>query len=91
MTDTRALLRRTAELAADFLDSLDDRPVFPQVSPEELRAALRVSLQDESLGIRQLARLAQDLFRNRELAEIMERARETRQLDLLRVQSETRV
>ena len=49
MSDTRALLRRTAELAADFLDSLDDRPVFPQVSVEELRATLRVPLQDESL------------------------------------------
>ena len=49
MTDTRALLRRTAELAADFLDSLEDRPVFPQVSPEELRAGLGVPLQDEPL------------------------------------------
>jgi len=49
MTDTRALLRRTAELAADFLDSLEDRPVFPQVSADELRASLRVPLQDEPL------------------------------------------
>jgi glutamate/tyrosine decarboxylase-like PLP-dependent enzyme len=49
VTDTRALLQRTAELAADFLDSLEDRPVFPQVSPDELRAALRVPLQDEPL------------------------------------------
>jgi glutamate/tyrosine decarboxylase-like PLP-dependent enzyme len=49
MTDTRALLRRTAELAADFLDSLDDRPVFPQASPDELRDALRVPLQQEPL------------------------------------------
>src|SRR5947207_8381163 len=49
MTDTRALLRRTAELAADFLDSLEDRPVFPQVSPEELRSSLGVPLQDEPL------------------------------------------
>ncbi len=47
MTDTRALLRRTAELAADFLDSLEDRPVFPQASADELRAALRLPLQDE--------------------------------------------
>ena len=45
MTDVRALLQRTAELAADFLDSLDDRPVFPRASVEELRAALRVPLQ----------------------------------------------
>jgi glutamate/tyrosine decarboxylase-like PLP-dependent enzyme len=49
VTDTRALLRRTAELAADFLDSLEDRPVFPQASPDELRAALRVPLQDDPL------------------------------------------
>jgi glutamate/tyrosine decarboxylase-like PLP-dependent enzyme len=49
MTDTRALLRRTAELAADFLDSLEDRPVFPQASAEELRAALSVPLQEEPL------------------------------------------
>ena len=49
MTDTRALLRRTAELAADFLDSLEDRPVFPQASPDELRAALGLPLQNEPL------------------------------------------
>ena len=49
MTDTRALLRRTAELAADFLDSLEARPVFPQASADELRASLRVPLQAEPL------------------------------------------
>jgi glutamate/tyrosine decarboxylase-like PLP-dependent enzyme len=49
VTDTRALLRRTADLAADFLDSLEGRPVFPQVSADELRASLRVPLQDEPL------------------------------------------
>ena len=49
MSDTRELLRRTAELAADFLDSLDDRPVFPRATVDELRAALRVPLQDEPL------------------------------------------
>jgi glutamate/tyrosine decarboxylase-like PLP-dependent enzyme len=49
MTDTRALLRRTAELAADYLDSLEDRPVFPQASADELRASLCVPLQDEPL------------------------------------------
>ena len=40
MTDVRDLLRRTADLAADFLDSLDDRPVFPRVSVDELRRSL---------------------------------------------------
>jgi glutamate/tyrosine decarboxylase-like PLP-dependent enzyme len=49
VTDTRALLRRTADLAADFLDSLEERPVFPQVSADDLRAALGVPLQDEPL------------------------------------------
>ena len=36
----RALLQRTAELAADFLESLDERPVFPQTSVDELAVAL---------------------------------------------------
>ena len=44
MTEIRALLQRTAELAADFLDSLDERPVFPRASLDELREALRVPL-----------------------------------------------
>jgi glutamate/tyrosine decarboxylase-like PLP-dependent enzyme len=49
MTDTRALLRRTAELAADFLDSLEDRRVFPRVSADELRESLGAPLQDAPL------------------------------------------
>ena len=49
VTDVRALLRRTADLAADFLDSLDERPVFPQVSVDGLRSRLRVPLTDEPL------------------------------------------
>jgi len=40
VNDVRALLQRTADLAADYLESLEDRPVFPQVSAEELRVAL---------------------------------------------------
>ena len=40
MTDDRELLRRTAEIAADFLGTLDDRPVWPPASIDELRAAL---------------------------------------------------
>jgi glutamate/tyrosine decarboxylase-like PLP-dependent enzyme len=54
VTDTRALLRRTAELAADFLDSLEERPVFPQASADELRAAMRIPLQDEPLDPEQV-------------------------------------
>ncbi len=34
------LLRRTADLAAGYLESLGDRPVFPAATPEELREAL---------------------------------------------------
>jgi glutamate/tyrosine decarboxylase-like PLP-dependent enzyme len=49
MTDVRALLQHTADLAAEFLESLDDRPVFPRASLEELRAGLRLPLQDEPL------------------------------------------
>ncbi len=36
----RAILRRTAELAADFLETLGERPVGVSVSPDELRARL---------------------------------------------------
>ena len=32
MNDARELLRRTADIAADFLDTLDERPVFPRDS-----------------------------------------------------------
>jgi hypothetical protein len=40
MTDERELLRRTTELATDFLETLDERPVFPQDSIEEIADAL---------------------------------------------------
>jgi len=36
----RDLLHETAELAADFLESLGARPVFPRVELDELRARL---------------------------------------------------
>src|SRR5205085_1138400 len=49
MSDTRDLLHRTADLAADFLDSLDDRPVFPRATPDELRARIDVPLPDDPL------------------------------------------
>jgi glutamate/tyrosine decarboxylase-like PLP-dependent enzyme len=35
--DLRALLDQTAKLAADFYDTLDERPVYPRVSAAELR------------------------------------------------------
>src|SRR5574340_462319 len=47
MSDERALLLRTAELAADFIDGLDERPVFPRRSVGELAAALGGPLPDE--------------------------------------------
>jgi glutamate/tyrosine decarboxylase-like PLP-dependent enzyme len=54
MSDERDLLRRTAELAADYLESLGERPVFPQVTPEELREALGGPLPEEPLDPQQV-------------------------------------
>jgi glutamate/tyrosine decarboxylase-like PLP-dependent enzyme len=42
----RDLLKRTADLAADFLDTLDERPVFPRTTYEELRAGLDATLPE---------------------------------------------
>ena len=36
----RELLGRTAEIAAEFLETLDERPIWPSASVEELRTAL---------------------------------------------------
>jgi glutamate/tyrosine decarboxylase-like PLP-dependent enzyme len=44
MGDERELLRRTAEIAGDFLDTLDERPVFPTSTLDELVEALRIPL-----------------------------------------------
>jgi glutamate/tyrosine decarboxylase-like PLP-dependent enzyme len=46
VNDIRPLLHRTAELAADYLESLEQRPVFPQVSADDLRQALGGPLPD---------------------------------------------
>ncbi len=46
MNDERDLLRRTAEIAADFLDTLDERPIWPAATTDELRAALGGPLPD---------------------------------------------
>jgi glutamate/tyrosine decarboxylase-like PLP-dependent enzyme len=54
MSDARDLLRRTAEIAADYLESLGERPVFPQVAPEELRAALGGPLPEEPVDPEQV-------------------------------------
>ncbi|HSB39707.1 MAG TPA: hypothetical protein VLD13_11510, partial [Gaiellaceae bacterium] len=47
MSEIRELLRETAEIAADYLESLGDRPVFPDATPEELREALGGPLPEE--------------------------------------------
>jgi glutamate/tyrosine decarboxylase-like PLP-dependent enzyme len=44
--ETRGLLRRTADHAADFLETLDERPVFPPATVEELREQLGGPLPD---------------------------------------------
>jgi aromatic-L-amino-acid decarboxylase len=43
------LFRRTAEIAAGYLNSLPERPVCAAASLDELRSALRVDLEDGSL------------------------------------------
>jgi glutamate/tyrosine decarboxylase-like PLP-dependent enzyme len=47
MDDLRALFAQTAELAAAFYDSLDDRPVFPHATVDELRAGFGAQLPEE--------------------------------------------
>jgi glutamate/tyrosine decarboxylase-like PLP-dependent enzyme len=49
MDEIRPLLERTAALAVEYLESLERRPVFPHVSPEELRAALGGPLPEAPL------------------------------------------
>ena len=50
----RELLALTAGIAADFVESLGDRPVFPDVTPEELREALGGPLPDDPLEAREV-------------------------------------
>jgi glutamate/tyrosine decarboxylase-like PLP-dependent enzyme len=52
--ETRELLRRTAEIAADFVDSLDTRPVFPRTSVDELRETLGGPLPDRPTDPREV-------------------------------------
>jgi glutamate/tyrosine decarboxylase-like PLP-dependent enzyme len=47
VSDERELLRRTAEIAADFIETLDERPIAPPATVEELRAALGGELPEE--------------------------------------------
>src|SRR5437764_4869667 len=54
MDDVRRLLELRASLAADYLESLDDRPVFPDVSPERLLEALGGPLPEQPLDPEQV-------------------------------------
>jgi glutamate/tyrosine decarboxylase-like PLP-dependent enzyme len=54
MSDTGEVLRRAAELATDYVDTLGDRPVFPDVTPEQLREALGGPLPEEPLPAAQV-------------------------------------
>jgi glutamate/tyrosine decarboxylase-like PLP-dependent enzyme len=57
---TRDLLHRTAEIASDFLASLDERPVQPEATVDEVRAVLGGPLPEQSSDalavVEQLAR-----------------------------------
>jgi glutamate/tyrosine decarboxylase-like PLP-dependent enzyme len=58
---TRDLLHRTAEIASDFLDSLDERPVRPGATVDELRAALGGPLPEQpSDALEVVEQLARD-------------------------------
>ena len=54
MSEVRDLLRQTAEIAGDYLESLGDRPVYPDVTPEQLREALGGPMPDEPVGAEEL-------------------------------------
>jgi glutamate/tyrosine decarboxylase-like PLP-dependent enzyme len=54
MDDVRALLETTAAIAADYVESLDDRPVFPDVTPEQLREALGGPMPEQPVAARQV-------------------------------------
>jgi glutamate/tyrosine decarboxylase-like PLP-dependent enzyme len=54
VTDARAVLQRAAELAADYVETLGERPVFPDATPEQLREALGGPLPEEPLPAEQV-------------------------------------
>jgi glutamate/tyrosine decarboxylase-like PLP-dependent enzyme len=54
MDDVRRLLELTASIAAEYLESLEDRAVFPDVSPERLREALGGPLPEGPLDPEQV-------------------------------------
>lgn len=56
MEGFRRLLEATAAIAADYLESLGERPVFPDVTPEQLREALGGPLPDQPIDAEQVVR-----------------------------------
>ena len=54
MDQVRELLELTASIAADYLESLDDRRVFPDVTPEQLRAMLGGPLPEQPMDATQV-------------------------------------
>ncbi len=54
LNDVRALLELTAAIAADYVESLEDRPVFPDVTPEQLREALGGPLPEQPTDTRKV-------------------------------------
>jgi len=54
VTDARAVLQRAAELAADYVETLGERPMFPDATPEQLREALGGPLPEEPLPAEQV-------------------------------------
>jgi glutamate/tyrosine decarboxylase-like PLP-dependent enzyme len=61
MSDARELLKLTASLAAEYLDSVPTRSVFPAIEVDELRKALGGPLQD---GPRDAAQVISELANN---------------------------
>jgi glutamate/tyrosine decarboxylase-like PLP-dependent enzyme len=54
LDDVRKLLELTASIAADYLESLGERRVFPDVTPEQLRAALGGPLPEHPIDATQV-------------------------------------
>jgi glutamate/tyrosine decarboxylase-like PLP-dependent enzyme len=54
MDDVRRILEMTAAIAADYLESLDDRRIFPDATPDELRASLGGPLPDQPVDAQQV-------------------------------------
>src|SRR3954470_10202623 len=50
--DLRELFALTAEIAADFYETLPDRPAFPRVTADELRATLGMPLPERGAPAR---------------------------------------